>query len=44
MDERNVLYRMRWQGYSYAEIARCLDCHRGTIRREWKRNAGSDGR
>ncbi len=44
MDERNVIYRMRWQGYSYAEIARCLGHHRGTIRRECQRNAGSDGR
>ncbi|UCC97100.1 MAG: helix-turn-helix domain-containing protein [Phycisphaerales bacterium] len=24
VDERNVIYRMRWQGYSAAEIARCL--------------------
>jgi IS30 family transposase len=44
MDERNVIYRMRFQGYSYAEIARCLGCHRGTISRERKRNAMSDGR
>ncbi len=44
MEERNVIYRMRFQGYSKAEIARCLDCHRGTIGRECKRNAQSDGR
>ena len=24
MDERNVIYRMQWQGYSNAEIARGL--------------------
>jgi len=28
MDERNVIYRMQWQGYSDAEIARCLGRHR----------------
>jgi IS30 family transposase len=44
MEDRNVIYRMRFQKYSYAEIARCLGCHRGTIRRECKRNALSDGR
>jgi IS30 family transposase len=44
MEERNVIYRMRFQKYSYAEIARCLGCHRGTISRECKRNALSDGR
>ena len=44
MDERNVIYRMRFQGYGDAEIARCLGCHRGTIGRERKRNAMSDGR
>ncbi len=44
MEERNVIYRMRWQGYSDAEIARCLGCHRGTISRECQRNATSDGR
>jgi IS30 family transposase len=44
MDERNVIYRMRFQGYRDAEIARCLGCHRGSIGRERKRNAMSDGR
>ena len=39
MDERNVIYRMQWQGYSNAEIARCLGCHRSTIGREFARPA-----
>ena len=38
LDERNVIYRMQWQGYSDAEIARCLGRHRSTIGRECKRN------
>jgi IS30 family transposase len=44
MDERNVIYRMRWLGHCDAEIARCLGRHRSTIRRECKRNAMPDGR
>jgi hypothetical protein len=28
MDERNVIYRMQWQGYTQAEIARCLGWQR----------------
>jgi IS30 family transposase len=44
MDERNVIYRMRFQGYPDAEIARCLGCHRSTIGRECQRNATPDGR
>jgi len=41
MDERNVIYRMHFQGYSQAEIARCLGRHRCTIGRELKRNRGA---
>jgi len=43
MDERNVIYRMQWQGYSDAEIARCLGRHRSTIGRECKRNRSCVG-
>lgn len=43
MDERNVIYRMQWQGYSDAEIARCLGRHRSTIGRECKRNRSYKG-
>lgn len=44
MDERHVIYRMQFQGYSNAEIARCLGRHRSTIGRECRRNAACDGR
>jgi IS30 family transposase len=44
MEERNVLYKMLWLGYSKAEIARCLGRHRSSIGRECKRNAMPDGR
>jgi IS30 family transposase len=44
MDERNVIYRMRFQGYCDAEIARCLGRSPGTLSRECQRNAMADGR
>lgn len=44
MDERNVIYRMRFQGYGDAEIARCLGGHRATVGRECQRNANVEGR
>jgi IS30 family transposase len=43
MDERNVIYRMQWQGYSDAEIARCLGRHRSTVGRECRRNRSHSG-
>jgi IS30 family transposase len=43
MNERNVIYRMQWQGYSNAEIARCLGRHRSTIGRECRRNRSCQG-
>jgi len=44
MDERNVIYRMQFQGYGQVEIARCLGRHRSTISRECKRNGNVEGR
>ena len=44
MDERNVIYRMQWQGYSQAEIACCVGRHRSTIGRECRRNLSYEGR
>jgi IS30 family transposase len=44
VDERNVIYRMRFQGYGDAEIARCLGRSPGTLSRECERNALPDGR
>jgi IS30 family transposase len=43
MNERNVIYRMQWQSYSKAEIARCLGRHRSTIGRECRRNRSCQG-
>ena len=43
MDERNVIFRMRVQKYSQAEIGRCLGRPRSTIWREMRRNAGCEG-
>ena len=44
MDERNVIYRMHFQGYPQAEIARCLGRHRSTISRELRRNTNAQSR
>jgi len=43
MDERNIIYRMQWQGYSNTEIAHCLGRHRSTIGRECRRNRSYEG-
>ena len=44
IEERNVIYRMRFQGYAEAEIARCLGRSRSTLSRECKRNMDAEGR
>ena len=38
IEERNIIYRMQWQGYKNSKIACCLGRHRSTISRECKRN------
>jgi IS30 family transposase len=43
-DERNVMWRMKLLGKSNGEIGRCLGRSAGTISRERRRNAESDGR
>lgn len=43
-EERNVIYRMQFLGYSKKDIAEALDRNRSTLHRELKRNANSDGR
>lgn len=42
--ERDVIFRMMLQGKKNSEIAAVLGRHRGTIGRERRRNAESDGR
>jgi IS30 family transposase len=44
MQERNVVYRMKWLGKSKAETAGCLGRSRSTISRELRRNVQFDGR
>jgi IS30 family transposase len=44
MDERNVIWRMKLLGHTQAETAKCLGRDPGTISRERRRNAESDGR
>lgn len=38
-EERYMIARLKWQGYSQAEIGRLLGRHRSTISREVRRNA-----
>ena len=38
IEERNIIYRMQWQGYKNSEISLCLGRHRSTITRECQRN------
>lgn len=43
-DQRSVIWRMKLLGKGNAEIARCIGYSSGTIGRELRRNAESDGR
>jgi len=40
---RYTLSIMNWQGFSVADIAMAIGCHRSTIYRELKRNGCNDG-
>lgn len=41
--QRYQIYRMKKVGYSQAEIAAEIGCHKSTVSRELKRNAGAKG-